>query len=386
MPSKIIIAGHICLDIHPHLSGPADARPGQLLKIGPATVTTGGAVANTGLALHRLGVEVGLMGKVGDDAFGRLLLDLLREHSSHLSDGMIVAPGEATSYSIVIAPPGIDRSFMHFPGANDTFTAGDVRYDQLSDAAIVHFGYPPVMQQMYRDEGVQLRQLLGRIRAAGLITSLDMCQPDPTSEAGRVDWPALLARVLPVVDVFQPSIEELLFMLDRPAHTQLAAGKAIGDVVELALLRKLSDTIIDMGSAIVLIKLGDSGLYLRTTSDASRIDPLAGRLGLDRAAWTGREIVSSCFTPSQIAGTTGSGDCTIAGFLAALLRGEDPAAAATHATAVGACSVESADATSGVPHWDKVAARIAAGWERSEMSILLNEKTSEKSLGTITLQ
>jgi sugar/nucleoside kinase (ribokinase family) len=105
---------------------PGTCGPGRLLNIGPAAISTGGAVANTGMALHRLGVPVRLMGKVGDDLFGRAVLDVLRTGAPHLADGMIVTPGEATSYSIVISPPDIDRSFLHCPGANDTFGADDV--------------------------------------------------------------------------------------------------------------------------------------------------------------------------------------------------------------------------------------------------------------------
>ncbi len=79
--------------------------------------------------------------------------------------------------------------------------------------------------------------------------------------------------------------------------------------------------------------------------------------------------------PGALAGTTGSGDCTIAGLLAGLLRGEDPVTVATSATAVGACSVEEADATSGIPGWRDVAARLAAGWPRLPLVLELAAAT-----------
>ncbi|HEY0007382.1 MAG TPA: carbohydrate kinase family protein, partial [Tepidisphaeraceae bacterium] len=368
-PAQIVVAGHVCLDIIPHLTGPADVGPGRLLNIGPASISTGGAVANTGIALHRLGVPVRLMGKVGDDLFGRAVLDVLRNSAPHLADGMIVTAGEATSYSIVISPPGVDRSFLHCPGANDTFDAGDVRYDARDGARLLHFGYPPIMRRMRIEGGEQLRQMFESARAAGLATSLDLCQPDPDSEAGKTDWAILLTRVLPLVDVFLPSIEELLFMLDKPSHARLAGGAVLRVVASRSLLRKLADRLTNMGAAVVVIKLGEHGLYMRTSTDAGRIAAFCARLGLDAAAWTNREIISPCFRARHVAGTTGSGDCTIAGFLAALLRGESPASAATSAAAVGACSVEAPDATSGIPPWPAVAARVAAGWERWPVSI-----------------
>ena len=137
-----------------------------------------------------------------------------------------------------------------------------------------------------------------------------------------------------------------------------------------------------MGAAIVAIKLGDQGLYLRTSGGVTRFE---GLLGLDGEAWRDRELLSPCFAPARVAGTTGSGDCTIAGLLAALLRGEDPVAAATCATAVGACSVEAPDATGGIPPWPRVADRMRAGWPRLPVSIDLGAGAQADELGTFVL-
>ncbi|MCK4602884.1 MAG: carbohydrate kinase family protein, partial [Phycisphaerae bacterium] len=57
---QVVVAGHICLDIIPtfsELKGDLAAAfvPGNLINVGPAVTATGGAVSNTGLALHRLG-------------------------------------------------------------------------------------------------------------------------------------------------------------------------------------------------------------------------------------------------------------------------------------------------------------------------------------------
>ena len=58
-----VVAGHICLDITPEFTTGGKAvgdilRPGRLVSVGPATVSTGGAVSNTGLTLrHSDGTE-----------------------------------------------------------------------------------------------------------------------------------------------------------------------------------------------------------------------------------------------------------------------------------------------------------------------------------------
>ena len=153
MAGKIIVAGHICLDITPvfqtEKSQPLAQilTPGKLIQMQGVNINTGGAVANTGLALKVLGADVALMGKVGDDAFGRIVLERLDRCG--LREGMIVSRDSGTSYSVVIAPPGTDRIFLHDPGANDTFRGEDLDVSKIAQADHFHFGYPPIMRNMY---------------------------------------------------------------------------------------------------------------------------------------------------------------------------------------------------------------------------------------------
>lgn len=384
---EAVIAGHIALDLFPELPGPVAYEPGRLTVVGPALIATGGSVSNTGLTLHRLGVPVRLVGKVGADLFGRALVDALAALGEDLASEIIVSTSDVTSYTIAISPPGVDRTFLHCPGANQSFRADDVRDEVLRGARVFHFGYPPLMREMYAAGGEQLRRLFERVHAAGAATSLDLCAVDPESEAGRVDWEQVLANALPFVDVFAPSIEELLFMLDRSAHAALQASPGIAAFVDRGRLSRLADRLLEMGAAAVAIKLGDQGLYLRTARDGARIAAFCDRLGLTASAWRDREVLAPCFAARAIVGTTGSGDCTIAGLLAALLRGEVPVDAATSATAVGACSVEAVDPTSAVTPWPQVAARLARGWPRMRLDIELGDNVSvERSpAGTLRL-
>jgi hypothetical protein len=128
-----------------------------------------------------------------------------------------------------------------------------------------------------------------------------------------------------------------------------------------------------MGAKIVGLKVGHRGLYLRTTSMTA-----LAQMGRGQPAklmtWANRELWAPCFA-TQVVGTTGSGDATISGFLMGLLRGMSPEAALSAACAVGACSVEAADAFSGIRSWPETMERIAAGWPR-----LLLEKREMPSL------
>ncbi len=380
-PAEVVVAGHICLDVIPpfgeRASGETFLTPGSLITVGPAITSTGGPVSNTGLALHRLGVPARLMGKVGDDLFGQAILDLLRADDPELARGMIVEHGESTSYTVVISPPGVDRVFLHSPGANDTFRAGDVDMQRVQGARLFHFGYPPLMRCMYLDAGAELADLMRRVKDAGLTTSLDMAYPDPASEAGQVDWSAVLARALPHVDVFLPSLDETLFMLDRPRFDELSR-QADGDLaarVDGGLLADLAGRLLEMGAGVVGLKLGRQGLYVRTAS-RERIETMGACAPPDPASWAGRELLTPCFRV-EVAGTTGSGDATIAGFLAGLLRGLPLEDVMTAAVAVGAFNVEQADAVSGIKSWDTVQARIAAGWGRLPVDLRLDRWTHD---------
>jgi sugar/nucleoside kinase (ribokinase family) len=358
--APILVAGHICVDIIP--AWPANAEslattfvPGKLNLVGPAVVSTGGAVSNTGIALHRLGMPVQLMGKVGPDLFGRALLDVIRSYAPTLTDGMIVDPDADSSYTLVINPPGVDRIFLHCPGANDTFSAADVDLDKVRKAPVFHFGYPPLMRRMYLNDGAELAALLAAVQSTGATTSLDMAQPDPASEAGRVNWRRLLEAVLPQVDLFVPSLDEIRLMLGPPySHTHPP---------DLPLLQAIAAELLGLGAAVVALKLGDAGLYLRTTPDPQRLTDAGHLLAPLPDEWLGRELLTPCFQ-STVAGTTGAGDCTIAGLLASLRQGASPEQALSLATAVGAASVESPDATGGVPSWSALQARLAAGWTK----------------------
>jgi len=353
---EVVVAGHVCLDVIPRFYGPAALEPGTLVEVGPATFSGGGSVANVGLALHKLGVGVRLTGSVGEDAFGAALRGVLEGSSADVA--LKVMEGAATSYTLVVNPPGTDRIFLHHAGCNDLYTADDVDFEAVAGAKVFHFGYPPLMRKLYEDGGARLGDLLGRAKVVGATVSLDTAMPDPHADSGRADWRGILGRALPHVDVFMPSLGEVHYMLRKEMYLPGAAPP------DAALLRDLAEELLGAGAAVVGLKLGRHGLYLRTAG-RERLGR-TGRVAL-AAGWAGRELWAPVFE-SQVVGTTGAGDATIAGFLAGLLRGEGPERALELATAVGACSVEAPDAVSGVRPWEETVARIP-GWAKAELPV-----------------
>jgi sugar/nucleoside kinase (ribokinase family) len=358
-----VVAGHICLDIIPELAHLREFEPGRLLEAGPAAFATGGAVANTGQALHHLGVPVRCVGKIGHDLFGQGIRQILSARSPELADTLLVTADEPTSYSVVLNMQNADRMFLHFPGCNASFGAADVPDELLRNVRLFHFGYPPLMARMFADDGAELETLLRRAKAAGCTTSLDMSLPDSESASGAADWGTILKRVLPYVDLFLPSVEELLYMCDRAMFEQLRGGQLTH--LPSAVYRKLAERAIAGGAKVVGIKAGSRGIYVRAAAewkDFGRAQPA------DPSGWIGQEVWSPCFSIEAV-GTAGAGDATIAGLLMGLLRGFDIARAAEAATAVGACCCEQPDATSGLREWEETQRRIDRGWDRLDAKL-----------------
>lgn len=360
-----IVAGHICIDVIPQILGMGDFastfQPGRLLETGPALMATGGAVSNTGQALHKLGINTRLMGKIGDDVFGHAILDIVKSSSEHLTEGMQLVPNEASSYTIILNPPNTDRIFFHCPGPNDTFSADDIDYALLEQVDLFHFGYPPLMKRLYQNNGTELVDMFKRAKETGVTTSLDMAMPDPNAPSGKANWSVIVKDTLPYVDLFVPSVEEILLMLYPDIFDQVNAGAT---QITPVLCSDIAGDLLEMGAKVVLLKAGNLGLYLSTAAE-SVLANMGRAKPSDVARWANRELWTSVFETTP-AGTTGAGDSAIAGFLAALLRNLAPTEAVTIAAAVGACNVEAPDALGGIRSWDETLARIEAGWPRKK--------------------
>ena len=358
MPADVVVAGHIALDILPDMSMLTPDQvieAGKVYEIGAISYSTGGAVSNTGLALHRLGVPVDLLAAVGDDWVGRAIIDYVRSFGPDLSDHFQVLPGAASPYTVVIEPLNHDRTLLTNTGVYNDYDLSNIDLKRVAAARLFHLGYPTLLPRLYANNGDGFLALLHAIKATGVAISIDMSLPPPDSPSGRADWRAILNRCLPQVDIFVPSIEEIMFMLRRPDLERW--GSQLFERLDADYLAGLADDLLSMGVAIAGFKLGARGLYLQAASDLAFLADLGG----SPAQWTGASVWQPAFQV-EVAGTTGAGDAAYAGLLAAMLRGHGPRECIRRACAVAACNIEAADATSGVRTWEETEARLAAGW------------------------
>lgn len=366
----IVVAGHLCVDITPKFlpnqksSNIGDIlKPGKLLNVGNAATSVGGVVANTGLALQKFGSNVILLGKIADDAFGSIIEKTFQDYK--ISEHLIHAKQESTSYTMVLAPPGIDRIFLHHMGTNATFCSDDLDYELIARAGHFHFGYPPLMRSMYINESAELVKIFKKVKELGLTTSLDMAAVEDGSEAAAQNWKQIILNLLPYVDFFVPSIEELGYMMDKKLYHEWntrANGADITSILNIETdVKPLADTLINWGAKCVLIKCGASGMYLRTASSnvMSQIDP-------QFKSWNDLQIFERSYVPDRILSGTGAGDTSIAAFLKAAIDGYPYKRCLQLAAATGACCITAYDTLSGLKSFDELIARIDSGWEKNE--------------------
>ena len=380
----VMVAGHVCLDIIPQFydTGAHNIgellRPGKLINVAEAKVSTGGPVSNTGLNMKSLGAEVCFCARVGDDIFGRITTQLLDESGN--AEGIRVVEGAASSYTVALAPPGIDRIFLHNPGTNDTFVADDLDADLIAQCGLFHFGYPPLMARMFADEGAQLERVFRMAKEAGPTTSCDMSVPDPDSPSGKAPWRRILERILPYVDIFVPSIEEVLYMLSPDEFLSLKHehGDAdLIDVLEPARYSQCADELLRMGAKLVMLKTGHRGVYFKSGPAEGFAEMGAVKPGTAEN-WARREAWAPAFEVEHMASATGSGDSAIAGFLAAYLKGLPVEDALRYAVCLGWQNLQALDAVSGIRTWEETssvlvspppqieAQVVGAGWQWSE--------------------
>lgn len=371
---RAVVGGHICLDITPVFNGKKVLRvdeiikPGKLVHVEEADVHTGGAVANTGLAMKLLGIDTKLMGKIGDDPFGKMVLSILNSYNA--ADGMIIDKQATTSYSIVLAIPGIDRVFLHNPGSNDDFSSTDIKLEELKGNDLFHFGYPPLMKKMYQQNGEELYKLFKSVDELGIVTSLDLAAVDSTSEAGQQDWETILRKVLPYVDFFVPSVEEVYYMLDRERYEKCLDKAGNRDITEILSIeddiKPLADKLYEMGAKNILIKCGAPGLYYKTAGE-NEIKRIENKLNQKMTSWIDKEGFENSYKPKKVLSGTGAGDTTIAAFLSSMLQGYSLEKSLQLATATGASCVASYDALGGILSLEEQMESINAGLEKQHL-------------------
>ena len=341
---KITVAGSLVLDITPvaETGCSLDFCGGSQTYLKRIAVNPGGCVGNTGVALHKLGFPVHLISKIGEDDFGMIASRVIGRLGCHNS--LITDRTEATSCSIILLPRDNNRVILHKRGASHMIRREEILSFMPSDTSVLHLGYPPNLPILWIDVAKELLKLLKEMKNRGIVTSIDMCAIKIHGDYGIKEQRKALESVLPYCDIFLPSMEDI-----SPLYSDTPLNK---DEIQ-----SVSEYFISSGVAIVLIKDGKHGMYLRTGS-SERLSKLHSIFKSHKEIdnWSEKSMWRNAAEVSEIVSTTGAGDIAVAGFLSSLLFDKvlSPDKSMDFATALAGISLKSQDATSLIPSYEEV--------------------------------
>jgi sugar/nucleoside kinase (ribokinase family) len=188
--------------------------PGGALLAEQAAVRVGGAGANAALAAVEAGLDVRLIGAIGDDRLGALMCEELVP--AELAADLFVGQGDATGMTVVLESPVRDRTFLTYLGVNDRWERAMIPDDALNCEQLLLCDYFVAP----RLRGEPARALLQTAQARGARTFFDTSwDADGFARATREEVYALL----PAVDVFLPNEVEACALADRPGDPARAA-------------------------------------------------------------------------------------------------------------------------------------------------------------------
>ena len=163
----------------------------------------GGAPGNFLAALNKYGCSVAMIGKVGEDMFGRMLLKTLREAGIE-TRGVIVDPNQFTTLAFVSLDESGNRdfSFARKPGADTCLEAGEMDAELIENARVFHFGTLSLTNDPARDA---THKAVAMAKAAGRLVSVDpnLRKPLwPTEDAAKeaIEWSLKQADIVKISD------------------------------------------------------------------------------------------------------------------------------------------------------------------------------------------
>jgi sugar/nucleoside kinase (ribokinase family) len=194
---EVVCLGILCADV---FAQPVAALPlpGELKTTDGFVQSVGGCAANVAVDLRRLGRNVAVVGKVGQDNFGKFITEDLGRHG--IKTDWIRQSATPTSATVILNVRGQDRRYLHCIGSNRDFRAADIDLAVLRGARILYVGGYMAMPSFSITD---LQNLFRTAKQAGTTTVLDVVIPADSTGVAEQVLPAL-----PFTDYFLPNSDE----------------------------------------------------------------------------------------------------------------------------------------------------------------------------------
>jgi 2-dehydro-3-deoxygluconokinase len=276
----------------------------------------GGTESNTMISLAKLGFSVGWFSRLGSDEFGYNIRDFIRGHGVDVSRVLFDKNAPTGVFFVEKNANDETRSFYYRTGsAASRMHTSDVDMDYVCAHRILHLtGITPILSDSCR---VMITDLITEARERGLKVTFD---PNLRLRMAPIEkFREILHPILKMVDIFLPSDNELLLLMDAQ------------DLDE-AIRRSR-----DLGLNHVVIKRGDKGSLL---------------------VKDGAQCQEPAFPVKKLVSSMAAGDAFDAGYLAAVLKEIEGSKALKLANCLGAMATLAWGPYEAIPEWETVKAYL----------------------------
>ena len=303
---RIAVVGSIIMDLM--VTTPRVPQRGENLLAHGFKMGPGGKGANSAVALARLGAEPLLVGRVGDDYFGRVELETVRRDGVQ-TDSVVIDPERHTGIAIIMVDDYGENTILVAIGANAGLTVEEVaatlqpHWAQLA-AVLVNFEIPEEV----------VRTVVQKAHACHVPVVVDA---GPPRHYGVETWRG--------ATVLSPNMLEASTMVGYPVEDEATAERAARDLLA-------------QGPQAIVVKMGDRGAMLVTATERTMVEGF----------------------PVQVVDTTGAGDAFTAALTVALAEGQLLPGAVRFANAAGALAVTRFGTMAAMPTRQEVEAFLRA--------------------------
>jgi 2-dehydro-3-deoxygluconokinase len=270
----------------------------------------GGDTSNAAIAAARAGARTAYMSAVGDDNFGRMLLDVWRNEAVDAAHVIVDHAAPTGIYFVTHGAAGHEFSYRRAGSAAAVMTLSDMQRSALRRTRMLHLSgislaiSPHALAQCLK--AIQIAKAAG----ASICFDSNLRLKLWTLDVAR----AAMQKVIAQTDLFLPSLDDV---------TALSGLQAPDAIVQWSH---------DLGAKTVVLKLGGEGVLVshqnvRTRIPALRVDAIDA---------------------------TGAGDCFAGNLLARICRGDSVLQAARYANAAAALAVQGFGAVAPLPRPEAV--------------------------------
>lgn len=243
------------------------ARGGEEVPITSLKESPGGSAANTIVALARLGVRVGFVGKIGRDREGKLILEDLKKEGVNIK-GIAKSKGR-TGIILGFVDSSGERAMYAYPGVNDELRINESNLSYAKQAKFLHLS-SFVGERSYQAQ----KELLEKLSNVKISFSPGMLYATKRLEE--------LKQIIEKSSVIFLNEEEI----------ELITGDKY---------KRGATMLRELGAKLIAVTLADRGCFVSSSNESHEIEAY----------------------PAGVVDTTGAGDAFAAGFLYGLLQGKN---------------------------------------------------------------